>query len=127
MRVVNQPFLFGWHEGRLYLQAYTVFEDDTRNWSKAPKTQLMKSMTPQLQKLIKDSQHRDRLGRRGAGDQGARVALAVPVSVAVLALIDGRSVVRRCASGAEPHTRKGAQLCRSACATYQCRPSFPGG
>ncbi len=55
VRVVNQPFLFGWHEGRLYVQAYTVFEDDTRNWSKAPKTQLMKSMTPQLQKLIKDS------------------------------------------------------------------------
>ena len=42
VRVVNQPFLIGWHEGRLYLQAYTVFEDDTRDWSKAHKSLLIK-------------------------------------------------------------------------------------
>ena len=80
VRVVNQPFLFGWHEGHLYVQAYTVFEDDTRNWSKAPKTQLMKSMTPQLQKLLKQS------GTEIDWDAVAQViktprGLAVPVSV----------------------------------------------
>ena len=53
VRVVNQPFLFGWHQGQLYLQAYTVFEDDSRNWSKAQKALLLKSMSPRLEKLLK--------------------------------------------------------------------------
>ena len=53
VRVVNQPFLFGWHEGHLYLQAYTVFEDDARNWTKAQKKLLLKSMSPRLEKLLK--------------------------------------------------------------------------
>jgi L,D-transpeptidase ErfK/SrfK len=80
VRVVNQPFLFGWHQGHLYVQAYTVFEDDTRNWSKAPKTQLMKSMTPQLQKRLKEA------GTEIDWDAVAQViktprGLAVPVSV----------------------------------------------
>jgi len=55
VRVVNQPFLFGWHRGRLYLQAYTVFEDDSRKWSQAQKTLLLKSMSPRLEKLLKNS------------------------------------------------------------------------
>ena len=55
VRVVNQPFLFGWHYGRLFLQAYTVFEDDARNWSKAHKTLLLKSLSPRLEKLLKDA------------------------------------------------------------------------
>ena len=55
VRVVNQPFLLGWHDGQLYLQAYTVFEDDKRDWSKAEKSLLSKSMSPQLQKLLKES------------------------------------------------------------------------
>ncbi len=37
VRVVNQPFLFGWHDGQLYLQPYNVLEDDTRDWNKAQK------------------------------------------------------------------------------------------
>ena len=56
VRVVNQPFLFGWHDGQLYLQAYTVFEDDARNWEKARKTLLMKSMSPRLEKLLRSAQ-----------------------------------------------------------------------
>jgi len=55
VRVVNQPFLFGWHDGQLYLQAYTVFEDDSRNWSKAQKSLLLKSMSPRLEKLLKSA------------------------------------------------------------------------
>ena len=55
VRVVNQPFVFGWHEGQLYLQAFTVLEDDPRDWTKARRSLLSKSMTPRLQKLLKDS------------------------------------------------------------------------
>jgi L,D-transpeptidase ErfK/SrfK len=55
VRVVNQPFLFGWHDQQLYLQAYTVLEDDPRDWQKASKTLLAKSMSPRLQQLLKAS------------------------------------------------------------------------
>ena len=53
VRVVNQPFLFAFHDGQLLLQAYTVLEDDPRNWSKAQRTLLAKSMSPALQAAIK--------------------------------------------------------------------------
>ena len=55
VRVVNQPFVFGWHRGQLYLQAYTVLDDDPRDWTKARHSLLSKSMTPRLQKLLKDN------------------------------------------------------------------------
>ena len=35
VRVVNQPFVFGWYDHALYLQAFTVLEDDPRAWNKA--------------------------------------------------------------------------------------------
>ena len=81
VRVVNQPFLFGWHAGHLYLQAYTVFEDDSRNWSKAQKTLLLKSMSPRLEKLLKSA------GTKIDWDAVTQIAhaprgIAVPVSVA---------------------------------------------
>ena len=79
VQVVNQPFLFGWHDGRLYLQAYTVFEDDARKWSKAQKTLLNKTMSKRLEKLVKNS------GTKIDWDAVTQVAnaprgLAVPVS-----------------------------------------------
>ena len=45
--VVNQPYLFGWRDGTLYLQAYTVMEDDSRNWTKDRKRLLAKLLHPQ--------------------------------------------------------------------------------
>ena len=32
VRVVNQPFVFGWGDGQLYMQPFDVLEDDTRDW-----------------------------------------------------------------------------------------------
>jgi L,D-transpeptidase ErfK/SrfK len=32
VRVVNQPFVFGWRDGQLYMQAFDVLEDDPRDW-----------------------------------------------------------------------------------------------
>jgi L,D-transpeptidase ErfK/SrfK len=45
VRVVNQPFVFGRHDGKLYLQAYTVLEDDKRDWTKSQKNLLSKTVT----------------------------------------------------------------------------------
>jgi len=52
VRVVNQPFLFGWAEDKLYLQAYDVLEDDTRDFAKAPKKLLSKSLATRIQKQL---------------------------------------------------------------------------
>jgi L,D-transpeptidase ErfK/SrfK len=53
VRVVNQPFVFGWHEGQLYLQPYDVLEDDKRDWKKGPRKVLSKNLTPIMQKQLK--------------------------------------------------------------------------
>jgi L,D-transpeptidase ErfK/SrfK len=42
--VVNQPYLFGWRNGALYLQAYEALEDDSRGLSKDRK-RLLASLT----------------------------------------------------------------------------------
>jgi L,D-transpeptidase ErfK/SrfK len=50
--VVNQPFLFGWHEGELVLQAYGALEDDKRDWAKARPKLLQKTLGKRIQKLL---------------------------------------------------------------------------
>ncbi|MGH8209728.1 MAG: L,D-transpeptidase family protein, partial [Steroidobacteraceae bacterium] len=53
VRVVNQPFVFGWRGNQLYMQAFDVLEDDTRDWKKAPRKLLSKSLAANLQKQLK--------------------------------------------------------------------------
>jgi L,D-transpeptidase ErfK/SrfK len=53
VRVVNQPFLFGWRDGQLYMQPYDVLEDDTRDWSKAQRKLLTQSLATRLQQEVK--------------------------------------------------------------------------
>jgi L,D-transpeptidase ErfK/SrfK len=47
--VVNQPYVFGWHNDQLYLQAYDVLEDDKRDWSKAQPKLLSKTLTKRIE------------------------------------------------------------------------------
>jgi L,D-transpeptidase ErfK/SrfK len=47
--VVNQPFVFGWHEDELYLQGFDVLEDDKRDWSKAQPKLLSKTLSKRIQ------------------------------------------------------------------------------
>ena len=58
VRVVNQPFVFGWHDGQLYMQPFDVLEDDTRDWAKAPRRLLSKSLAATLQQQLKARQAR---------------------------------------------------------------------
>ncbi|MEO8308643.1 MAG: L,D-transpeptidase family protein [Pseudomonadota bacterium] len=51
--VVNQPFVFGWHNEQLYLQAYGAMEDDKRDWAKAQPKLLSKTMTKRIQSELK--------------------------------------------------------------------------
>lgn len=59
VRVVNQPFLFGWGDGQLYLQPLDVLEDDARDWNKAQRRLLSKSLAASLQKDLKS--HRQQI------------------------------------------------------------------
>jgi L,D-transpeptidase ErfK/SrfK len=53
VRVINEPFVFGWQNDQLYLQAFDVLEDDTRNWQKAQKRLVSKSLGADIQKELK--------------------------------------------------------------------------
>jgi L,D-transpeptidase ErfK/SrfK len=52
VQVVNQPYVFGWHEGQLYLQAFDVLEDDKRDWSKSRPKILSKTLDKRIQALL---------------------------------------------------------------------------
>ena len=51
--VVNEPFVFGFQNDKLYLQAFDVLEDDTRDWQKAQKKLVSKSISADIQKELK--------------------------------------------------------------------------
>ncbi len=50
--VVNQPFVFGWHQDQLYLQAFDVLEDDKRDWSKSQPKLLAKTLGAHIQQQL---------------------------------------------------------------------------
>jgi len=52
VQVVNQPYVFGWHEGELFLQAFDVLEDDKRDWSKSRPKILSKTLDKRIQALL---------------------------------------------------------------------------
>lgn len=53
VRVVNEPFVFGWQNNELYLQAFDVLEDDPRDWKKAEKRLLSKALSADIRKELK--------------------------------------------------------------------------
>jgi L,D-transpeptidase ErfK/SrfK len=76
--VVNQPYLFGWHEGTLYVQAYAVMEDDSRDWSKNRKRLLDQMLKPKLRQRITD--HDKEIDWQRVGDL-AHTPRGVPVPI----------------------------------------------
>jgi L,D-transpeptidase ErfK/SrfK len=54
VNVVNQPFVFGWDNGQLHLQAFDVLEDDPRDWKKAQVKLLSRSLAERIQKQLKE-------------------------------------------------------------------------
>jgi len=76
--VVNQPYLFGWRDGTLYLQAYEVMEDDSRGLFKDRKRLLASMVSPKLRQSI--AAHDDEID----WDRVARLAhapRAIPVAI----------------------------------------------
>jgi len=78
VRVVNQPYLFGWHGGQLFFQAFNVLEDDARDWKKAQKTLLTKSFAARLQKELKERKESVDWDKVAALDHSPR---GIPVAI----------------------------------------------
>ncbi len=77
--VVNQPYLFGWRGGTLYLQAYAVMEDDSRAWPKDHKKLLAR--VPSARQRSKIAAHLDEIDwDRVGGLVHTPRALPVPIS-----------------------------------------------
>jgi L,D-transpeptidase ErfK/SrfK len=81
--VVNQPYLFGWREGVLYLKANTALEDDSRGKFKDGKHLLASLITPKLgHSALRESivAHNEEINWERVADL-ARSPRAIPVPV----------------------------------------------
>jgi len=95
--VVNQPYLFGWRDGVLYMQAYTVLEDDSRGKFKDRKRLLASLVTLKAggsslrQSIVAHSDEID--WDRVAALARAPHAIPVPVTGAVQTGADAQAAV----------------------------------
>jgi L,D-transpeptidase ErfK/SrfK len=53
VHVVNQPYVFGWDNGQLVMQALGSLEDDRRDWKKAQQALMSRSLNKAMQKELK--------------------------------------------------------------------------
>ena len=103
VRVVNEPFVFGWHDDELNLQAFDVLEDDPRDWKKAEKKLLSKSLSADIRKQLKKRGEELNWERLSAYTHDPR-GIPVPVSREGVSfeqvLSDARKVQNRVPEGA---------------------------
>jgi len=101
--VVNQPFVFGWHDDALYVQAFPILEDDEREHPTAAGALLNAAISDAMWRKIKEhgaSVDLDLINATVAEPRG----IALPVSRAGLSLdgylSDARRVENRVPDGA---------------------------
>jgi L,D-transpeptidase ErfK/SrfK len=78
VRVVNQPFVFGWHRGDLYMQAFGPLAGDQRDWQNATRELLEQAMGPDIKKQL---QARNQQVRWDLVLQLARDPQGIPVAI----------------------------------------------
>jgi L,D-transpeptidase ErfK/SrfK len=102
VRVVNQPYLFGWKDGRLFLQSAGPLEDDKRPWKKESRRLLVVTLT---------HDQRVELKRRHDTIDWSRVAQLVnaPVGVPIPVSGIGQSVDDSLDHSADHSTGPGAE------------------
>jgi L,D-transpeptidase ErfK/SrfK len=77
--VVNQPYVFGWHDGQLYLQTFDVLEDDKRDWSKSRPQILSKTLNKRIERLLAERQEKinwDRVALIAADPRGLALSVS---------------------------------------------------
>ena len=79
VRVVNQPYVFGWNDGKLYMQSPGPLQDDKRPWKKAARSLLARTLTRAQRKELR--RHHEKIDwSRVAQLVDAPAGLPVPVS-----------------------------------------------
>ncbi len=79
VRVVNQPYVFGWKDGRLYMQSAGPLEDDKRPWKKRSRQLLASTLTREQRKELE--RHDEKIDwARVAQLVDAPAGVPVPVS-----------------------------------------------
>ncbi len=103
VRVVNQPYVFGWHRGELYMQAFGSLEDDRRDWQKADGKLLAKALGPRIEKelRLRNEQVRwDLVMQLARAPRGVPVAVTDPSASLEQVLADAPQVENRLPDGA---------------------------
>ncbi len=103
VRVVNQPFVFGWHRGELYMQAFGSLQDDRRDWQKAQRQLLSRALGPKIEQELRrrNEQVRWDLVMQLARDpRGVPVAITDPSASLEQVLADAPRVQNRLPDGA---------------------------
>ncbi len=103
VRVVNQPFVFGWSRGELYMQAFGSLEDDRREWQTAEHALLAKALGPSIEKelRLRNEQVRwDLVAQLARDPRGVPVAVTDPSASLEQALADAARVQNRLPDGA---------------------------
>lgn len=85
VQVVDQPFLWGWRDHQLYLQAYPVLKDDHRDWQHAQRRLLTAQLT---------RQERAHLQRDGLSIDWQRVATLAAAPRSIPVPVTGRDDAR---------------------------------
>lgn len=88
--VVNQPFVFGWHRGELYMQAFDVLEDDPRNWQGAQRKLLSRNLAGRLRKELAAAGVEidwQAVGQMSKTPRGIAVPVSVPIRDASAAAV----------------------------------------
>jgi L,D-transpeptidase ErfK/SrfK len=81
VRVVNQPFVFGWHRGDLYMQAFGPLEGDVRPWQTDTRQLLEQAIGPDTEQELqaRNEQVRwDLVLQLSSDPQGIPVAVTDP-------------------------------------------------
>ena len=78
VRVVNQPYLFGWKDDRLYMQSYVPLKDDKRPWK--TRSRLLASMLTRSQRRLLARHHEQVDWRRVRALVRAPRVVPLPVS-----------------------------------------------
>ncbi|HEX8755140.1 MAG TPA: L,D-transpeptidase family protein, partial [Steroidobacteraceae bacterium] len=94
VRVVNQPYLFGWQDGRLYLQSSGPLEDDQRPWKKHARRLLAATLT-HAQRVQLEHHHEKVDWSRVAQLVAGPVGVPVPVSGISQGIDDGGDGLRQ--------------------------------
>ena len=103
VRVVNQPFVFGWHRGDLYMQAFGPLDGDQRDWQNATRELLEQAMGPDIQTQLHERNEQvrwDLVLELARDPQGIPVAITDSNASLQQVLQNAREVANRAPDGA---------------------------